>query len=373
MKKKLVITTDCFLPRWDGITRFLLEIMPRIKDEYDVTVLAPDFPGERVTVKDVTVIRFPIMKFLFGDIYFSQYSYKQIKEEVAKADIVFNQTIGPIGICSIVAAKKLNKPLVSFIHSIEWELTTKSVKYFKWLTNVGTRILVRYLYNHCTLLFVPTQEVEEKLTILGIKTHKEVVMLGTDTQRFIPATNKTEAKKAVNLNPRDFIIGFCGRIGREKDIGTLYRAFRKVEKKHPNAKLLIVGTGVQEEEELFTLSRNIVHVGKQNNVVPYLQAMDVYVLPSLTETTSLSTLEAMACGCAVIATPVGYVKEYIKEKYNGMLFPFKNSLVLSLKLGILLENEKLREKLAVNGRKTVERMFKWEKTAQNIKKILRTV
>ena len=101
--------------------------------------------------------------------------------------------------------------------------------------------------------------------------------------------------------------------------------------------------------------------------------MDVYVLPSLTETTSLSTLEAMACGCAVIATPVGYVKEYIKEKYNGMLFPFKNSLVLSLKLGILLENEKLREKLAVNGRKTVERLFKWEKTAQNIKKILRTV
>jgi len=214
MKKKLVITTDCFLPRWDGITRFLLEIMPRIKDEYDVTVLAPDFPGERVIVKDVTVIRFPIMKFLFGDIYFSQYSYKQIKEEVAKADIVFNQTIGPIGICSIVAAKKLNKPLVSFIHSIEWELTTKSVKYFKWLTNVGTRILVRYLYNHCTLLFVPTQEVEEKLTILGIKTHKEVVMLGTDTQRFIPATNKAEAKKAVNLNPKDFIIGFCGRIGR---------------------------------------------------------------------------------------------------------------------------------------------------------------
>ncbi len=370
--KKLVISTDCFLPRWDGITRFLLEILPRIRHEYEITILAPDFPGEKIKINDVRVIRYPIMNFSAGDINFSRFQYKHIKEEIAQADIVFNQTIGPIGMCTIFAAKKLNKPIISFIHSIEWELTTKSIKYMKAMTNIATKILVKYLYNKCTLLLVPTQEVEEKLTILGVKTPKEVVMLGTDTKRFIPAENKAEAKKAIGINPEEKVIGFCGRIGREKNIGTLYRAFRRIEKKHFNIKLLIVGTGVKEEEELFTLSRNIIHVGKQNNVVPYLQAMDIYVLPSLTETTSLSTLEAMACGIAVIATPVGYVKEYIKEKYNGLLFPFKNTLVLSLKINMLLENEKLREKIAANGRKTVEQLFKWEKTTEKIKRILST-
>jgi glycosyltransferase involved in cell wall biosynthesis len=370
--KKLVISTDCFLPRWDGVTRFLLEILPRIKNEYEITILAPDFPGEKIKINNVRIIRYPIMNFSIGDINFSKFQYTQIKKEIAEADLVFNQTIGPIGICAILAAKKLNKPLISFIHSIEWELTTKSIKYMKAVTNISTKFLVKMLYNRCTLLIVPTPEVEEKLTILGIKTPKEIIMLGTDTKRFIPTENKIEAKKIVGINPEDRVIGFCGRIGREKDIGTLYRAFRRVEKKHPNIKLLIVGTGVKEEEELFTLSRNIIHVGKQNNVVPYLQAMDIYVLPSLTETTSLSTVEAMACGVAVIATPVGYVKEYIKEKYNGLLFPFKNTLVLSLKINMLLENEKLREKIAINGRKTVEQLFKWEKTTEKIKKILET-
>ena len=368
-KKRLVIATDCFLPRWDGVTRFLLEILPRIREEFQITVLAPDFKGEKIKIRDIEVIRYPLREMQFGDIYFSKFMYKEIKQEIEKADIVFSQTIGPIGLCGILAAKKLNKPIISFIHSIEWELTTKSVKYLKGFTNITTRLLTRYLYNKCTLLLVPTQEVEEKLTVIGIKTPKEVINLGTDTKRFTPVENKEAAKKAVGIDPKDKVIGFCGRIGREKDIGTLYRAFRRVEKKHQNVKLLIVGEGL--EEELFTETRNILHVGKQNNVVPYLQAMDIYVLPSLTETTSLSTLEAMACGIAVIATPVGYVKEYIKERYNGMLFPFKNSLVLSLKINILLENEKLREKIAKNGRKTVEEKFQWIKTAEKIKKLLK--
>ena len=368
-KKRLVIATDCFLPRWDGVTRFLLEILPRIREEFQITVLAPDFKGEKIKIRDIEVIRYPLRDMQFGDIYFSKFMYKEIKQEIEKADVVFSQTIGPIGLCGILAAKKLNKPIISFIHSIEWELTTKSVKYLKGFTNITTRLLTRYLYNKCTLLLVPTQEVEEKLTVIGIKTPKEVINLGTDTKRFTPVENKEAAKKAVGIDPKDKVIGFCGRIGREKDIGTLYRAFRRVEKKHPNVKLLIVGEGL--EEELFTETRNILHVGKQNNVVPYLQAMDIYVLPSLTETTSLSTLEAMACGIAVIATPVGYVKEYIKERYNGMLFPFKNSLVLSLKINLLLENEKLREKIAKNGRKTVEEKFQWIKTAEKIKKLLK--
>lgn len=369
-KKKLLITTDCFLPRWDGVTRFLLEIIARIKEDFHITILAPNFEGSKMRIKDTEIIRFPLMKQQFGDIYFSQFEYKKIKQHIEQADMVFNQTIGPIGICAIIAAKKSKKPLISFVHNIEWELTTKSVKYFKRVTNMLTRILTRWIYNKGTLLIVPTQEVEEKLTLLGVSTPKEVVALGTDTKRFHPAENKAVAKQAIGIDPINKVIGYCGRIGREKDIETLYRAFRRLEKKHENIKLLIVGTGVKEDEALFTSSRNILHVGKKNNVVPYLQAMDVYVLPSLTETTSLSTLEAMACGVAVICTPVGYVKEYIKERHNGMLFPFKNSLVLSLKLNILLENDKLREKLAKNARKTVEEKFKWEKTAEEIKKIL---
>ena len=167
-----------------------------------------------------------------------------------------------------------------------------------------------------------------------------------------------------------FVIGFCGRIGREKNLITLYRAFRRLERKYDNVKLLIVGKGIKDLEEEFSSSRNIIMVGSQDNVVPYLQTMDVFVLSSLTETTSLATMEAMACGIPPVVTPVGYVKEYIKERENGMLFPFKNPTVLAMKIEILYKDKELREYLGRKARETIVKNYNWKKTAKEIIKIV---
>ena len=61
-KKRLLIATDNFLPRWDGISRFLSEIIPRLTEHYEITVVAPDFG----TYEDpnITIIKIPLSKFL---------------------------------------------------------------------------------------------------------------------------------------------------------------------------------------------------------------------------------------------------------------------------------------------------------------------
>ena len=90
------------------------------------------------------------------------------------------------------------------------------------------------------------------------------------------------------------------------------------------------------------------------NVVPYLHAMDIFVMPSLTETSSLSTLEAMQCGIPVIATPVGHIKEYVESGYNGFLFPRQNPGILMEKIKTLVDNPALRKKLGNNAHKLVK-------------------
>ena len=110
--------------------------------------------------------------------------------------------------------------------------------------------------------------------------------------------------------------------------------------------------------------------GQKDNVIPYLQAMDMFVMPSLTETSSLATMEAMSCGIPPITTPVGYVKEYVIDRENGMIFPFKNSLVLSMKIEILLKDEEYRLYLGRKARETIEKQFNWDKTVEGIKKVL---
>jgi glycosyltransferase involved in cell wall biosynthesis len=110
--------------------------------------------------------------------------------------------------------------------------------------------------------------------------------------------------------------------------------------------------------------------GGTNNVVPYLQAMDIYCLSSLTETTSLATLEAMACGVPILATKVGFVRDYIKQGVNGLFFKKGNSYELAREIELLLKQTELRRKIGAEARRTVEREFDWNKTAREIEETI---
>lgn len=368
--KRLLIVTDGFLPRWEGIMRFLTEIIPKLAKKYNITLLAPDFGDKGDIFKDIKLIKMPVKTFSIGDLTPAKFSFGAVKKIVMENDIVFVQSIGSLGISSIRAAKKLKKPVIAFAHIVEWEVAKKNIGRFKFLVGMIAKALARYSYNKTDLIIVPYSELGELFHKNGINVQCKTVTLGADTKKFVPPADKAEAKKKMGFEPDAKVIGFVGRISREKDIGTLYRAFRMVEKKFSNVKLLIIGKGIKDEEKIFSDNRNVVNPGWVDNVVPYLQAMDIFVLPSMTETTSLATMEAMACGVPVLVTPVGYVKNYVKEKINGMFFPFRNSLVLSMKLGMLLKDDELRKKLGEHARKTIVEHYNWEKTAEQIEEYL---
>lgn len=363
MKLKLLITTDCFLPRWDGIARFLSELFPFLVKHFDVTVIAPRFPGKLPIFPRVKVIRLPLIPIQFGDIHFARASSRVIKEEVEKADLVFNQTIGPIGMKAIRITHKHKKPLVSYVHNIEWELCARAIKFPKGLVWHWIKRLARNHYNKCDMLIVPSRDVQDILTGNKIRTRKVVIPLGVDTNKFRPAKSKISAKKRIGLNPKNIIIGFAGRIGREKDMPTLIKAFEGLYQK--NLKLMIVGTGVSLPD-----ADNLIKTGAKNQVTKYLQAMDIFAHASLTETNSLSTMEAMACELPVVVTPVGSIKEYVKNGKNGLVFPRHDADAMQRQLKKLVESAVLRNKLGKQARKTIIKEHSWEKSAQKIIELL---
>ena len=98
--------------------------------------------------------------------------------------------------------------------------------------------------------------------------------------------------------------------------------------------------------------------------------MDVFVMPSSTETTSLATLEAMSCGLPVIATKVGFIKSYLNKNHNGIFIPRDNPAVLALKIKMLLDDTSLCTQLGQNARKTIVYSFSWERSINRIRRIL---
>ena len=376
-KKKLLIASDCFLPRIDGIARFLADIIPTLTSDFDITVVCPDFEGEHLPIKDVRIVRIPLItSFSFGDFSPARIEKSVMRQLIDENDVVWTHTLASIGGTAIQIAKKRKKPYCCYVHSIDWMLVSRALSEHNiirrplyWLT----LLFAKRAFSRANIVMVPSSEVLEIFEWNNVNAPSRIIRLGIDTNHFAPPKDKRRAKIAVGLDPNSFVIGYVGRLGREKDVLTLYRAFLQFAKKRPTARLLIVGDGIADVKRHMMYNGKVVLAGNQSDVAPYLQAMDIFVLPSLLETTSLATLEAMATQVPVICTPVGLIKEYIREKKNGLLFPIGNSLILSLKLEWLATDALTRQHMGKAARETVMREYTWQHTVDQIKRALASV
>jgi glycosyltransferase involved in cell wall biosynthesis len=300
-----------------------------------------------------------------------------IASVVKDADVVFSQTIGPVGVTAIKMAKRYKKPLAAYTHSIEWELVPRAM---------GSTILKKYgqllakrtakkMYNSCDLLIMPSQSISELFLWNNIRTKSAIVNLGVDIKKFVPVDDeqKKDLREQLGFSTHDIIIGYHGRIGHEKDLITLLRAFTRLQQTNNNIKLLIVGDGVESIKRQLSSRQGVILAGAKNNPVPYLQAMDIYCMPSLTETTCLSALEAMSCQLAVVSTEVGFIKSYIRNGYNGLFFEKQNQYPLAKNIQRLISDAEFRKTLGVNARKTVVEQFSWDKTGIGIENALNTL
>ncbi len=198
---------------------------------------------------------------------------------------------------------------------------------------------------------------------------------GVDHQRFHPGTVKPLAILPQRwLEHSDIVIaGTVGRLTPVKDQQTLLRAVAALREQDitlgKRLRLILVGDGPLREElvalaETLGLGDVVWFAGDRSDVPELLQAMDVFVLPSLGEGISNTVLEAMACGLPVIATAVGGNLELVRDGDNGALVPVGDPDALAARLGELLNDEARRARAANNALQFVQDHFHWENTVR---------
>ena len=370
MKPKLLLVADTYYPKVDGTLKFIEEFIKRTPAEFELSLLVP-FLGER-RGKNVTYITssrwislsgYPSMKLSFQNIHL-------IKKTVREADIVFVQGPALISYLSIYYARRYHKKVIFYVHVIPWDLVGK---FLPTILRARIAALVKrlgiFFFNRSDEILVPYHKLRDQLKAEGVKTTMTIAKLGVDINVFSPPTDKKTAKLRLGLDPHKKVVGYVGRVSREKNVSTLLEAFGKLRNKK-EVFLLIVGDGPVIQVQEFKRTKNCTVTGFVPNVQDYLRAMDVFVMPSLTETTSLATLEAMSTGLPVIATKVGFMQRYIIRKYNGMFFPRNSPSILAAKIDQLLQDKELRRHLGHNARKTITYSFSWERSISKITRIL---
>lgn len=123
-----------------------------------------------------------------------------------------------------------------------------------------------------------------------------------DTEKFLFISDRAaKARENLGLTQNEFLVGHVGSFWRPKNHSFLVDAFLKVVEREPNARLLLVGDGgrlleIKEKVASLNLSDKVIFTGVRSDVNELLQAMDVFVLPSLYEGLPMVMVEAQAAG-----------------------------------------------------------------------------
>ncbi|WP_249598479.1 glycosyltransferase [Peribacillus frigoritolerans] len=267
---------------------------------------------------------------------------------------------------------------------------------FTGITKIINKVIVKFCYSKADKIVAISNGVKNDLIEnFGVKSKEiETIYNPVDIERINNLKTKPLEEKYRKIYKNPTIIT-VGRLTYQKGQWHLIRAFKKVVEKVPNVQLVIVGTGMLEEQlkQLIAdlnLTNNIHFTGFQDNPFKFIHLADMFILPSLFEGLGNVLLEAMACETPIISTDCQSgpreilapstnlnteLNNYSIEEY-GVLIPVLNgnnidsnqSLtpeeeLLGKAILLLLNNKELAERLKINGIKRVNE-FSFEKISK---------
>lgn len=305
--------------------------------------------------------------------------YKIINKilEEEKIDIVHQHDFSS----SILLSKRLSKkiPIVLTNHTGEF-LKIRSQKYLKWI--------LKPMLNHFSAIIGPSKDLCD-IPFKQIKYRVYYIPNGVDTEKFdvVDEETKQKLREKYGFSKEDLIILCPRRWAPTKGVKYFAEAIGYVEEKvkNNNIKYCFAGNAhkgylgysekIKKILEKYPFQKKIKLLGDVPHQIIhyYYQLSDIIVIPSLMEATSLSALEAMACGKAIVATDVGGLPEIIDDGVNGILVQKENSGELANTLLKLIKDKEKRNQLGQNGSKKVKEEFGWNKIAIRIEETYQIV
>jgi glycosyltransferase involved in cell wall biosynthesis len=181
-------------------------------------------------------------------------------------------------------------------------------------------------------------------------------------------------RKSLNIPENHMVLGTVARFDPIKNHTMMIKSFAKVLAQQPECTLLIVGDGEERNNieqciAVLGLEKNVILVGYEPKPAEHIAIMDIFLLSSLSEGTSMTLLEAMSIGKPCVVTDAGGNPEIIGNNLNGKVTPNNNIKMFGDAIAELLQN---RSKLAKYSKATSE-TFNKKFIAQSMNKKYETL
>ena len=251
-----------------------------------------------------------------------------------KLDVIHSQTEFAIGTFARIIAKQNNIALVHTYHTMYED-------YIHYITKGHFERSSKKIVEYFTKFYCDTTATE--LIVPTTKTYKlfkekykfekniHIIPTGIEIERFYKENiNKNDVQdlnKTLNLDKKDYVILFVGRLAQEKNVEFLIRNHKKLVEKNPHLKLLIVGDGPDKEKyeemaKILNLSKNIIFTGKAawEDIPYYYHCANVFATASKSETQGLTVIEAMASELVPICIKDEAFESMVTDELNAIIF-----------------------------------------------------
>jgi len=221
-----------------------------------------------------------------------------------------------------------------------------------------------------------SEAVKRRIRGQGIPARKiRVVYNAIDVERFSRELSIDEAKHRLGFGADVIVAGVVAHLSRKKGQGYLMRAIAELSQRHPKLMLMLVGEGADRTmltslAESLCISERVRFTGYQSDVRPFLSAMDMLVLPSIsTEGFGIVLAEAGALGVPAIGTSVGGADEVVANEVTGFIVLPRSVTPLAEAIDRLAQDPHLRREMGERGRKRVTALFTIDKMVSEVESV----
>ena len=371
---KLALVTETYPPEVNGVAMTLSRLVTGLRScGHEVEVVRPrqakEAPGSEPTGGDWLV---PGMAIPFYDslrIGLPSVSRLERRWREQPPDVVHVATEGPLGLASLLAARRLGLPVTSSFHT---NFHAYGGHYGMGLLRGAVLGYLRWFHNRTRRTLAPTQQMVNDLSLKRFE-RLGVMARGVDTTLFDPARRSEELRTTWGAAPGDPVVLYVGRIAAEKNLGLAVDAFLKLREAEPHARFVLVGDG-PAKAELAAAHPEFHYAGMRRGpeLAEHYASGDLFFFASVTETFGNVTPEAMASGLPVLAYGYAAAAQLIRSGQNGLLATYNDAAEFCRLAVQMAADPSLAASMGAAARATAERLD-WDSVLDQVEALFQQV
>lgn len=270
---------------------------------------------------------------------------------------------GPIQTCAFLVAVTGYRPLFTMSWGFDLMEDIHKGRWMEWIT--------RYTLKRTTFFTSDANVTRDKAVAYGMNPDRTVVFpWGVDLQHFTPSTTAQRPSPTLSGAEGSTVL-FCNRSWEPRyGVDVLARAFVKVAQQNENISLVLLAGGSQGH-----VIRGILQNGgvmdrvtfggqvSQRDLPDWYHDADIYISPSHVDGSSVSLMEALACGLPCLVSDIPGNKEWVTEGVNGWLFRDGDADHLAERILSAISQREKRPEIGRAGRRSAEMRADWQKNA----------